>query len=742
MSTAVIGQFLATSLYQAISETTPHRVDFYAAWLTPRGFRAKHVYIAGVHAVLSFLRLENGAYDTIVRRAGALAAQWLHDDLPPLRRRLMHALPARLRCRAALFLAREVVRGTWSQSRVSIRWKRGAGSFAIQASVFCDVRNGAREPLCGFYAAALESCFTLLGLEAVVRADHCHASGGGDCMLGVSTPYTRDSGAAVIAGALVLAAAIAAPASAQLPMPQEQGRVLVMPFEYSPKPIGIAWLGEGSSILLSDELRASGVDAMTRDERLHAFDRFQIPPRATLSLATVIRIGEAVGAGDVVFGALSVEAETLELKARRFRLGPGRLDQEAAVRGPLANMAGLCRDLAARLWASDPGEPLPAVASGFTGMAVPLAAFEQYVKGLMAETPATQLAFLSRAITIHGDFPAARLALGQSRSAAGDYKAALDAVQPIGGSSPVATQARLVAALAHIALRDYAAAFRVLTDLQARTPSAVFLNALGVVRLRASSLPAGAGSATWYFNQARMSDPLEPDYLFNLGYAYWLDDDHHAAAYWLREALRLGPTDAAVHALLAQVLQADGQPTEAARELALAQRLSSDYGWIDLKTGQPPAPRRGLERLKEGLDPPRPQRLDVALEMAGQRDQRQLSTFYLQRGRLAFNQENDRDAESDLARALYLWPYDPEAHLLLGRIYLRTGRLREAIDALKVSTWSEDSAAARVTLAEAYLESRDTAAALAEAERALVLDPNSIHARQLVERLRQALPPV
>jgi Tfp pilus assembly protein PilF len=117
-----------------------------------------------------------------------------------------------------------------------------------------------------------------------------------------------------------------------------------------------------------------------------------------------------------------------------------------------------------------------------------------------------------------------------------------------------------------------------------------------------------------------------------------------------------------------------------------------------------------------------------------------LAAFHLERGRRLVEQENDREAQSELTRALYLSPYDAEAHLLLGRSYLRTGRLREAIDAFKVSIWSEDTAPARVALAEAYLEARDTEAALVEAQRALALDPASLHARKLLDRLRQGAP--
>ena len=42
----------------------------------------------------------------------------------------------------------------------------------------------------------------------------------------------------------------------------------------------------------------------------------------------------------------------------------------------------------------------------------------------------------------------------------------------------------------------------------------------------------------------------------------------------------------------------------------------------------------------------------------------------------------------ELRRAVYLSPYEAQAHLLIGRIHLRAGRPQEAVDALKISIWS------------------------------------------------------
>ncbi|MGE5198811.1 MAG: hypothetical protein ACM3H9_04165, partial [Rhodospirillaceae bacterium] len=246
MTTAVIGRIVATSLYQAITERLPLRVEFYESWLSPKGFAARRVHMSGVRAVFSFLRREKGEYDPVVRRAGELAANWFVDDLPPLRRRLLLALPRTLRLRAALALAGRLVRETWSESRVKVRRGRETSTFVITGSLFCDARAGAPGALCGFYAAALEACLRRLNLEGDVRIDACAAQGAGSCSLSVTTPVRQtDAAPAAVVLAVLLAGGVAAGAAAQTPA--VAGRVLVMPFDNASKQARLGWMGEGAS---------------------------------------------------------------------------------------------------------------------------------------------------------------------------------------------------------------------------------------------------------------------------------------------------------------------------------------------------------------------------------------------------------------------------------------------------------------------------------------------------------------
>jgi Tfp pilus assembly protein PilF len=265
---------------------------------------------------------------------------------------------------------------------------------------------------------------------------------------------------------------------------------------------------------------------------------------------------------------------------------------------------------------------------------------------------------------------------------------------------------------------------------------AAVYNNLGVVQMRRGASPQ-SGTPTYFFTKATDADPGEIDYLFNLGYAYVLERNFQGAIYWLREALRRNPADADAHFVLAGALQAAGSTTEATRERELARQLSEHYEDLERKAQiDRLAVPADLERVQADADGSGALRPDLIVVTSTQRDQRETAAFHLERGRRLFDREQDTDALAELRRAVYLSPYEAEAHFLIARIYLRAGRPGDAIEALKISIWSSDTAAARLALAQAYLKTGDKPAARAEAERALGLDPASSEAKRLLAEIR------
>jgi tetratricopeptide (TPR) repeat protein len=503
-------------------------------------------------------------------------------------------------------------------------------------------------------------------------------------------------------------------------------RILVVPFENVTRDSRIFWLGEASAVLLTDDLNALGRSAITREERREAFDELQVPAAAALTDATVIRIGQIVGAAHVIIGTLELESDMLVVRARDIALEAGRIQSNVTERGAVSDLFGtferVARDLA-------PG----AAAAGSPLEHPVLGAFESYIKGMLAEKPETAAGYLNAALQAQPTFDRARLALWEVYDRQGDHERALAAVVPVPAMSPFAARAQFLAGLSEINLKRYDAAYATFKAIADRHPSAPVFNNLGVVQMRRPPNAQGE-RATAFFNKAIGGDPSDADYFFNLGYASWQERDTQAAIRWLREAVRRNVADGDAHFVLSAALSAAGNSAEAGRERELARRLSSAYTEWERRPGADVVPK-GLERVKTESELPHGGGIEETIATSGRRNQQELARFYLTRARGEYDRENDREALADLNRVLFLSPYQAEAQLLVGRIHLRAGRARDAIDAFKISLWSVETAEAHAALAEAYLEAKDADLARGEAQRAIALNPGDAAARAVLDKL-------
>src|SRR4029078_5514917 len=152
------------------------------------------------------------------------------------------------------------------------------------------------------------------------------------------------------------------------------------------------------------------------------------PPSGVPSRATVIKVGELVGAAQVIVGSVAVEGDALTVRAQPIRIDVGRPDPQIVERGTLSDFFTVVEKVSRRVV---PGGGTPAAVHTPS-----LQAVEHYVHGLLAEQPAAQAEFLEAALRAEPNYDRARLALWEVRTSQGDHAAALAAGAPVHRSSP------------------------------------------------------------------------------------------------------------------------------------------------------------------------------------------------------------------------------------------------------------------------------------------------------------------
>src|SRR5258708_38245545 len=213
----------------------------------------------------------------------------------------------------------------------------------------------------------------------------------------------------------------------------------------------------------------------------------------------------SVSAATVVIGSLQLDDDTLTIHARSIALDTGRIQADIAERGRLADLVSIVERIARRI------APLSTKSSEeIERLHPPLAVFENFIKGLLAETPDTQIGYLEASLKLQPGFDRARLALWDVYTDQGDYDEALASVLPIAGTSALSRRARFLAGLSLLSLKRYDDAFAAFKALGDAQPTPPILNNLGVLQLQRNATPQTC-QPSYYFTNAADADTDVPD---------------------------------------------------------------------------------------------------------------------------------------------------------------------------------------------------------------------------------------
>jgi tetratricopeptide (TPR) repeat protein/TolB-like protein len=535
--------------------------------------------------------------------------------------------------------------------------------------------------------------------------------------------------------------------SATLP---QNGVFLVFPFENVGTTPRLDWIGAGLEELSIQKLSAAGQQVFSHEGRLDEMDRAGLPSNAKLSRATMLHIAQDLDADYVVFGNFTSDGTLLTVNARVLRVNPVALLPAIRESGSLDSMMNLHTRLTWRLLTTiDRKFPLNLAEFSKLQRVLYLGAFEQYIRGLLANDDETRIRDLKEAVRLEPNWPDPAFSLGQVYFTRNDCASALPWFARVPPTNERSVEAIFATGVCYLRLNQPDKAEKLFTKLQqdlkqnmasgADLPE--ILNNLALAFARQGKITAALPALA----RARDLDPDEDDYPFNLGLLSLQNNDLTAATAQFREAADREPDNAEDRAFSIYSLERAGKKEEATEARNTAFETFGPNGLPALKLDGKADSFAKYQRLNSELDTTA-LRMQLATPPATGPAAPESATpvdpalAHLRRGRQELGAGHLDTAEKEFRAALAADPKNALAHRELADIYRRGGKLDEAVQELQTSLALRDSATARVMLARIYLEQKKPQLARVEVEKAVKLAPNYTEARQLLEHLEKNKP--
>jgi tetratricopeptide (TPR) repeat protein len=372
--------------------------------------------------------------------------------------------------------------------------------------------------------------------------------------------------------------------------------ILVIPFFNESGEENIDWIGESIAETVHESLASQNVLVLSRDDRLEAYRRLSIRPNAILTHASIIKLGEALDASQVIYGRYLISSspevkatpgplpaatpaapavsprDSLRIAARILDLKHMRQGAEFEQTGALEDLASLETSLAWRcLKLIAPATAISEQEFRRDRPSVRLDSIENYIRGLLAPAPDQQHRFFTQAVRLDPRFSQPCFQLGKMAWEKKDYTVAVGWLEKVSRADSHYLEANFLLGLCRYNTGDFSGAEKSFAIVAGWLPLNEVINDLGAAQSRLRS-----STALESFRRASEGDSLDPDYRFNVGYALWKQGDFTAAAESFRALLDRSPDDAEAVLFLGRCLKKDGprpgDPKSEGRE-----RLKSNF---------------------------------------------------------------------------------------------------------------------------------------------------------------------
>ena len=323
------------------------------------------------------------------------------------------------------------------------------------------------------------------------------------------------------------------------------------------------WIGESVSETIEEALSSSGLLVLPREDREEVYRRLSLRTGVVLTKASVLKIGETLDAGQIVFGELHVDGadsgtttlkSNLRLVVRLIDLKKFQQGAEIVETGSLENLSQLETKLAWVLLRQLAPDSAPSEETFFHDRApVRVDAMESYVRGLMASSEDQKLKLFTQAARLDEHFSQPNFQLGRTLFAKKDYKTAGQWLSKVSKGDSHFLEAAFLRGICKYHEGDFDGAVDHFKMVSNEIPLNEVYNNLGAALSRKND-PAAADN----FKKALDGDVADPDYWFNLGYALWKQGRFELAAANFRAVLDRSPGDTEATIMLGRCIKTDG----------------------------------------------------------------------------------------------------------------------------------------------------------------------------------------